>query len=265
MSEPTAGWVDNFNGPVGLMIPIGIGFSRILLGNKECPLNFVPVDYISNSLIAIIAQSAEVLEEKKSQGVTVDEVPIFNYGVDKRTAIKITDIMRHGMEVCTNYPMSNMVWYPGTGITPSVLIYSIFFYIRQLLPGLVAELLLRTLKYKFSVLRILRKIYYVQVSLLYFMTKEFDFRNRNTVHAFKSLSAADQEMFPCAADLDFTPYMTASVLGAQKYLMHQDPKTQPRDRIRFRIMQGLHYALMAWCGVYVLQRVLRVATVMADE
>lgn len=128
------------------MIPIGIGFSRILLGNTETPLNFVPVDYISNSLITAIAQSAKRFQ-KQEQRVT--QVPIFNYGVDKSTCIKIREVMSHGMEVCARVPMENMVWYPGTSITASVLLYKLYFYVLQLLPGFFAELLLITMKYKF--------------------------------------------------------------------------------------------------------------------
>lgn len=147
ISEPVPGWVDNFNGPVGLMIPIGIGFSRILLGDSKCPLNFVPVDYISNSLIAVIAQSATHLEQTK--GLERDEVPIFNYGVEKTKCIKIEAIISNGIEICSKYPMENTVWYPNTAITPSILLYKLNFYFLQLLPGLIAELVLKTFRYNF--------------------------------------------------------------------------------------------------------------------
>lgn len=153
IEEPCSGWVDNFNGPVGLMLPISIGFSRILLGKASCPLNFVPVDYISNSLIAVMAQSATHMEQNRGQ--QLDEVPIYNYGVDKREAIKISEIMDHGMTIVAKYPMDNMVWYPSTTITTSVFLYSLFFYFVQLMPGLIAELLLRTLKYDFRLATII--------------------------------------------------------------------------------------------------------------
>lgn len=130
------------------MIPIGIGFSRILLGDSQCPLNFVPVDYISNSLIAVIAQSATHLEQTKG-GVERDEVMIYNYGVEKSKSIKIEAIISNGIEICSKYPMENTVWYPNTAITPSILLYKLNFYFLQLLPGLIAELVLKTFRYNF--------------------------------------------------------------------------------------------------------------------
>lgn len=149
VTEPTAGWVDNFNGPVGLMIPIGLGFSRILLGKNTTRLNFVPVDYISNSFIAIMAQSTEELERNSKEGIQLDEVMIFNYGVDKTKGVKIEDLMSYGENMCAKYPFESMIWYPGASITNSIFLYKCFFYVLQLFPGLIAELLLRTLGYKF--------------------------------------------------------------------------------------------------------------------
>lgn len=100
----------------------------------------------------------------------------------------------------------------------------------------------------------LRKIFYVQVSLLYFMSREFDFTNQNTVKSFKALSAHDQKMFPCAADLEFQAYFTTCTLGARNYLLHEDSKSIPRTRIKFRIFQVLHYSLIAAFWFYVVIR-----------
>lgn len=111
----------------------------------------------------------------------------------------------------------------------------------------------------FSILRILRKIYYVQVSLMYFMSKDFDFSNTNTQQSYKLLSAADQERFPWAYDLDFTDYMEWCLRGARKYLLHQDPKSLPRSIIKFKILQVLHYSLMLALGLFVLTRVFKIS------
>lgn len=111
-----------------------------------------------------------------------------------------------------------------------------------------------------SVLRMLRKIFYVQVSLLYFMSKEFDFKNKNTWKSYKALSNHDQKMFPCAADLEFQKYFTACTLGARNNLMHEDPKSIPRTRIKYRIFQVLHYSLIAVFWFYVVKRLFAIGT-----
>lgn len=107
-----------------------------------------------------------------------------------------------------------------------------------------------------SLVRIQRKIYYVQVSLLYFMSHQFDFKNQNTMHSLKLLSFADQQTFRCSSELNFYPYLGKSMLGARKYLLNQDPKTIPRAKIWFRILQVLYYTFMTALVYFVMKHCL---------
>lgn len=47
------GWVDNLNGPVGIIIGAGKGVIRTMLCNPEYNAEVVPVDLAINGLIAI--------------------------------------------------------------------------------------------------------------------------------------------------------------------------------------------------------------------
>lgn len=60
------------------------------------------------------------------------------------------------------------------------------------------------------------------------MSKEFDFRNPNTLQSFKMLSDDDREKFPCGGDVEYRSYLTKCLLGAREFLLHQSPKTIPR-------------------------------------
>jgi fatty acyl-CoA reductase len=42
--EPVPGWIDNFNGPVGLFIGIGKGIVRVNLSNPDTIMDYMPVD-----------------------------------------------------------------------------------------------------------------------------------------------------------------------------------------------------------------------------
>jgi fatty acyl-CoA reductase len=44
MCEPFPGWVDNFNGPVGLLIAGGKGFLRKSFGDPNVISDYMPVD-----------------------------------------------------------------------------------------------------------------------------------------------------------------------------------------------------------------------------
>lgn len=44
LNEPMKGWIDNFNGPVGMLVAGGKGLVRVLLSDPFCNSDFIPVD-----------------------------------------------------------------------------------------------------------------------------------------------------------------------------------------------------------------------------
>lgn len=51
IKEPISGWLDNFNGPVGLLMAAGKGFVRILLSDRNALPDYVPVDLAIKAII----------------------------------------------------------------------------------------------------------------------------------------------------------------------------------------------------------------------
>ncbi len=52
-SEPIPGWIDNVNGPSGISLLGGLGILRCVNWNYYAIADFVPVDKVVNSMIAI--------------------------------------------------------------------------------------------------------------------------------------------------------------------------------------------------------------------
>jgi len=55
-----AGWVDNLNGPTGLIAGIGKGAMRTLLCNQNLVCDIIPVDFLCNELIVVAWRTATV-------------------------------------------------------------------------------------------------------------------------------------------------------------------------------------------------------------
>lgn len=53
LKEPVAGWVDNLNGPTGLMLAAGKGVIRTMLVDGTLTAQVIPVDTAINGIIAI--------------------------------------------------------------------------------------------------------------------------------------------------------------------------------------------------------------------
>jgi fatty acyl-CoA reductase len=54
LNDPFSGWIENFNGPVGLMIGTGKGIIRVLFGNPNAIVDYMPVD-IAVKMICVAA------------------------------------------------------------------------------------------------------------------------------------------------------------------------------------------------------------------
>uniref|UniRef100_A0A182UUQ0 Fatty acyl-CoA reductase n=1 Tax=Anopheles merus TaxID=30066 RepID=A0A182UUQ0_ANOME len=52
-SEPTPGWVNNFNGPAGMVVPVIRGQVYWCYGADDAAVHMVPVDYCVNALLAV--------------------------------------------------------------------------------------------------------------------------------------------------------------------------------------------------------------------
>lgn len=49
--EPFPGWIDNFNGPVGLLVASGKGLVHTVFSDPDVIADYVPVDIIVKALI----------------------------------------------------------------------------------------------------------------------------------------------------------------------------------------------------------------------
>lgn len=67
MDEPIPGWVDNFNGPVGLLMACGIGIMRTTFGDPDVVSDFIPVDTsIKAMLVAAWHRAVSETDEQRN-------------------------------------------------------------------------------------------------------------------------------------------------------------------------------------------------------
>lgn len=51
LNDPVKGWIDNFNGPIGLMMACGKGIVRVTYGEKSIVPDYMAVDISIKSMI----------------------------------------------------------------------------------------------------------------------------------------------------------------------------------------------------------------------
>jgi len=100
--EPVPGWIDNINGPTGLMIGAGKGVIRSMLGNVDYVADIMPCDMAVNATIALAWQ---VGTEKSTK-------PIFlNATASQENPISWGDALEIGKKHILENPFSRKAQY----------------------------------------------------------------------------------------------------------------------------------------------------------
>lgn len=73
--EPLRGWVDNLNGPTGLVLAIGKGLLRTMRAIGTCKADIIPVDIVVNTMIAA-AHFAAQAHKQRAQSAAAEAAPL---------------------------------------------------------------------------------------------------------------------------------------------------------------------------------------------
>lgn len=139
--EPLQGWVDNLNGPTGLMIGCGKGVIRSVLVNKENKAEVIPVDYAINGLIVIPY-------EFNKQAKRPADVPVYNItNADFRKRAMGT-IVELSKRINREVPFNAGLWYPDPCVTTNEFYHKFNVAMFHWLPAYLIDFLMLILGQK---------------------------------------------------------------------------------------------------------------------
>uniref|UniRef100_A0A182QPB4 Fatty acyl-CoA reductase n=1 Tax=Anopheles farauti TaxID=69004 RepID=A0A182QPB4_9DIPT len=235
--EPVAGWVDNFNGPMGLLLGCASGVVRTGLLDLKKRINCIPVDV---SIKAIIVAAWKRAITEPDTGI----LPVYNSAAEPDKTINYGTLLYDGKVLFDRIPLTNMLWAPGGTATSSKYIFYLLFFCCQLVPALFADALLRIGGKAPFLLKLNRKIFDAQVSLRYFMNNEWVFVNENFKQLEYALSNADRKNFSTNYFVQgMMEYYEIAILGGRRYLMKEPDENIDMALRKYRRLRVLNYLL----------------------
>jgi len=247
VKEPLAGWVDNLNGPVGLLVAGGKGVLRSMHCKAELLAQIIPVDFAINGILVTTWKVGTLPERPK-------EIPVYNLTQGKTQNISWGKILEIGRQVAYKYPFSLILWYPDGNIRSSKFVHEIYSIFCHWLPAYLIDGLFFIFGQKRFMVRVQTKIAVGLEVLQYFTTRQWSFKNDKLLALRADLKGPDKETFAMPfEEVETVQYMTDSVLGARHYLMKEDPATIPRARRTLNMLWALDrtvtllfYLFLAW-------------------
>ncbi|KAK4291377.1 hypothetical protein Pmani_035789 [Petrolisthes manimaculis] len=220
--EPLPGWVDNLNGPTGLIVGAGKGMLRTLHCRGELVADLIPVDIPINLLIVAAWHTA--MHRK-------NELVVYNCVSGMERPVRWGEINEHGMSALRRNAMNDVVWYPNLHFTQHKTLNTIAVLLQHWLPAYLMDAAARLAGKRPIMVRIAQKLDRAASCLEYFTTHEWRFSNDNVQSLWSQLSFQDQHTFNFALSaLHWPTYMEQYCLGTKRYVMKEELATLPSAR-----------------------------------
>ncbi|KAG5891613.1 hypothetical protein JTB14_037127 [Gonioctena quinquepunctata] len=229
--EPIPGWVDNLNGPTGILIGAGKGVIRTMHADLKLDADVVPVDMVINSLL--------IIAWKIGSGPKEYQAEVYNITANKKHSISWGEALELGKKHIYQYPFSVCLWYPGGSAKSSYFLHVIAAFFFHLIPAYFVDTILTLKGHKPFLVKTQKRINQGLKVLQYYSTRPWYFHNEKFSRLFDSLSATDREIFYTNREaFNYDEYMLNYILGARKYCVREDLDTLPHAR---KVLKRLYY------------------------
>ncbi|XP_068147838.1 fatty acyl-CoA reductase 1 [Drosophila tropicalis] len=229
--EPIPGWVDNLNGPTGLMVGAGKGVIRSMLIDTRFKSEAIPVDYAINGLCIIPYQFCQLPERPV-------DVPVYNITIAEHRKMQWGEVIELSKKIGYQYPMEAGLWYPDGCITTNKLHHNINVILFHWLPAYVIDFILFLLGQKRFMIRVQTRISVGLEVLQFFTMRAWYFKSDAYTSLWEMLNDKDRKNFNMDMDPEETVpmYIESCVQGGRQYLMKESPDSLPRARLQLKLM-----------------------------
>ncbi|KAF9810377.1 hypothetical protein SFRURICE_008633 [Spodoptera frugiperda] len=232
LREPVKGWVDNWNGPNGIIAAVGKGIFRTMLGTGTKVADLVPVDTVINLMIVCAWRT----HLRRGEGVVV-----YNCCTGQQNPITWQRFVKTSFKYMRKHPFNEVLWYPGGDITSNRLKHGTLSLLQHRAPAAIMDLVSTATGKKPMMVRVQNKLEKAAACLEYFTTRQWAFADDNVQALCASLSPDDRRTFDFnVRNIDWDAYIESYVLGIRRFLFKESPDTLPKSRAVLRRLHIVH-------------------------
>ncbi|XP_006867048.1 PREDICTED: fatty acyl-CoA reductase 2 [Chrysochloris asiatica] len=231
--EPFPGWVDNINGPSGLIIAIGKGLLRSLKATPKAVADVIPVDTVVNLTLAVGWYTA--VHRPKSTLIyhcTSGTINPCNWG-------------KMGLQVLASLekvPFERAFRRPNADFVSNSFTNKYWNAVSHRAPAIIFDFYLRLTGRKPRMTKLMNRLLRTTSLTEYFINHSWEWSTYNTEMLMFQLSPEDQKVFNFdVRPLDWMEYIENYVLGIKMYLLKEDMAGIPEARQHFKKLRNIYY------------------------
>ncbi|XP_026331531.1 putative fatty acyl-CoA reductase CG5065, partial [Hyposmocoma kahamanoa] len=124
LHHPTPGWIENLNGPSGVIVFTGKGFLRVMRSNSSMVGDMIPVDIAVDTMIGVAWETA--LQQSSS-------VRVYNC-TSTENPMTWGEFKNYLNKYLREYPLENAFWVPALRDVHNAFLYNIQEVLLQTIP-----------------------------------------------------------------------------------------------------------------------------------
>lgn len=220
--EPVPGWVDNLNGPTGMLAGASKGLLRTLHCRRRMLADLVPVDIPINLMCCVAWRTATSPSSS---------VKVYNCTSGALNPLRWGEFEAWGYEAVIKYPTEQLFWFPGGSLKDSRLSNLFCEVVFHLGPAYLFDLLAVVSRRKPFLVNITHKMNKATKALEYFTTHEWRWSNDNTLSLGKQITDSDRQVFDFdVGKIHWPSYVVDYVKGVKHFVFKEDPSNLAKSR-----------------------------------
>ncbi|GLG98159.1 Putative fatty acyl-CoA reductase CG5065 [Gryllus bimaculatus] len=236
--DPFPGWIDNFNGPMGLMVGAGKGVVHTGYSDPDGYIDYIPCDVVVKGIVMVGPPLVYNAAQSEMQRITQGRVLDIAYEAD------------------AELPFSDTLYHPCGGVTSNRLLFLVQFFFFHLVPAVIGDALRSGYgpQKPIELIRLQRRIYSANMALSWFLLQNWNFLNNRFLNLENNLRPEDREGFSYQVEsIEPETFFRDALHGTRRYLMKEPDSNIPqairaykRKRLIHLILKTLFYATISW-------------------
>lgn len=216
LQEPLPGWIDVMLGPTGLFVAAGMGALRVMRGNNDVSVDFIPVDIVCNAILV-----AAWLNTCPNEGEPA--VPIYHLTTSTQNPIRLLWIRHVVPAYFRRYRPKRGFSYPFAFFCKSKSMFNFLHLCLHVLPATFVDISRVLTGKKMFMLNAAKRMLFGINAISHFTTNNWYFMNHNTDRLLSRLNEVDRRQYNSdVRSYDWDQYYMTMCHGMRKYLIKED-------------------------------------------
>ncbi|KAJ0174328.1 hypothetical protein K1T71_010474 [Dendrolimus kikuchii] len=236
-SEPYPGWVDRttLNSATGMAHDITTGVMHALKARNDVSIDFVPIDFVNNVIIACAWETARRSNEGKT------DIRIYNAcsGVYKRAWGELS----HTLKVeSLPYTSPRSLWYPFCFDVQKEWLYYLIIMMYHFIPAYLIDVYSNLTKKNSRLVKQYKQIFKLTQVLQFFTSNQWEFKISNTEKLYNKMSKCDQSIFYFdMSGINWREFILLWVIGIRNFIIEDGIGTSQKYLEKLKTRKYLTY------------------------